>query len=287
MNSMENNEIAELSPPSVGQILKTARLAQGIPLEEISKSLCINKRQLLNLEDETESFVCDVYQLGFVRLYAQYLGLETEDIVKQFKNQALYQTNPKRLTFPGPLPGRGIPNWQILGLSSLAIVAIIIGWKWMDTYDPAPYSPSEIVMKADKATNGNLELSSHKAEEPLVTPSGQAAVPEVPIQEVSMQETAKPFEVTSPDLAFLPREVILNVTEEAWIEVKDQEGHVVINKIFKPGESYKFEESGNLFLTTGNIKGTQLLSAGKNFPLNGESGEVKRDIPLNPEKWLE
>ena len=71
--ALQEPTLQEVSPSAVGQILRTARLERGITIEQIAKTLCINKRQLSHLENDAEHLVCDVYTLGFVKLYAQYL----------------------------------------------------------------------------------------------------------------------------------------------------------------------------------------------------------------------
>jgi cytoskeleton protein RodZ len=116
----------------VGETLKTARLAQGLTLEQIAKSLCISRRQLSYIEDNTEYTLCDVYTLGFVKLYAQYLGLDAQDLVQKYKDQAVSQVKSPSLVFPAPLPGRGLPSRLILILSGLALCAIAFGWRWVE-----------------------------------------------------------------------------------------------------------------------------------------------------------
>lgn len=119
----------------VGEILKAARLAQGLTLEQISQNLCISRGQLSYIEDNTEYTTCDVYTLGFVKLYAQYLGLDAHNLVQRFKAQTVSPSKSTPLVFPAPLPGRGLPSRAVLILSCLALVAIAIGWRWVN---PSP-----------------------------------------------------------------------------------------------------------------------------------------------------
>lgn len=128
---MTYTSLEETSASSVGQILKRARLGRGLTLDEVSKSLFISKRQLSFLEEDKEHLVCDVYTLGFVKLYAQYLELNEADIIEKFKAQAAPHAKDAHLTLPTPLPGRSMPSLPILLVSSLLLVGIIFGWKWL------------------------------------------------------------------------------------------------------------------------------------------------------------
>lgn len=257
-------------PPSVGQILKSSRLEQGLTLEQISKNLCINKRQLSSLEEDVEHLICDVYTLGFVKLYAQYLELNVQEILEAFKTQTSQGSHAPPLIFPAPLPGRGIPSYRILALSLLGLVAIIIGWKWVNHHTSAPFPYPRSV-----TTNSKPKMSP-----PL--PTQQKASTNLPIK-----RDIAPLNDRPSHLEVSPPQVNLRITEKAWIEVKDEEGNTIVNRLFKPGDSFDFKNSENLILKTGNIKGTHLSSGEKNFPTSGNSGEVKGNIPLDPKKWLE
>lgn len=264
----------EQGPPSVGEILKAARLERGLTLEQVSESLRINKRHLSHLEENEASLVCDVYTLGFLKMYAQYLELSTQDVIEKFKNQAVHHPKSSQLIFPAPLPGRGIPSFRILALSLFALVTIIIGWKWVGNYSSPPYPSLEPVVYKDEAA------AKTKIEEPATPPAAQQTFSSPPIE-------TTPVETTHSNPESTPQQVHLQITEEAWIEVKDEEGNLILNRIFHPGESFEFKNSENLILKTGNLKGTRLSSGEKVFPIVGKSGEVGRNIPLDPQKWLE
>lgn len=254
--------LQENTPFSVGQILKTSRLERGLSLQQISKSLCITQQKLSHLEEDTEHLVCDVYTLGFVRLYAQYLELNATEIVEMFKAQAIHPPTLSELVVPAPLPGRGIPSFRILIISLFVLIAIVIGWKWLPTY----FSP-EIIFDKDEST----------VENPPPSPIPQATVPDSPAKEENRSLILEPTH----------RQVSLHTTEATWIEVRDKKGNILISRMFQPGESFKFKNSEDLILKTGNLNGTYLSTGDKVFPISGKFEEIGQDIPLDPERWLE
>jgi cytoskeleton protein RodZ len=135
--------LQENEPPLVGQILKEARLSQGLSLEEVAKTLCISKRHLVHLEEAQEDLVCDVYTLGFLKSYIQYLGLDEKNLSKMFKKQASHPPS-SHLPFPAPIPGKGIPSRRILGFSFFILLAVIGGWNWVKYSNSQTYSTKNV-----------------------------------------------------------------------------------------------------------------------------------------------
>jgi cytoskeleton protein RodZ len=71
----------------VGQDLRAARLRRGDDLASVSRALKIRKDHLEALEeDRLEDLPGRTYALGFVRSYAQYLGLDANEMTERYKN---------------------------------------------------------------------------------------------------------------------------------------------------------------------------------------------------------
>jgi len=346
-------ELQENERPSVGYLLKEARLSQGLSLEEIAKTLCISKRHLVHLEEDQENLVCDVYTLGFLKSYVQYLGLNEKDLCKMFKNQAIHLplSHPP---FPAPLPGKGIPSLRILGFSSFILIAVIVGWECAKYYDSQTYLPKDVKMaetlskanpiaKESVAFQNQLPRSENLLQTILPaevtdppdnltsdpqTPISPESVPSKPID--SLRNTtpdpqtpispesvpskpidspgnttpdpqtpispesplSKPIDspgstTVDPQPLVSPQSVLLKATEETWVEVTTLEGTIILTRTFKSGETFELKHPQSLVLKTGNAGGVSLVSGEKSIPSLGKSGEIKRGIFLDPEKWVE
>src|SRR5262249_47362941 len=71
--------------PSFGVRLKEEREQRGITLEEISSSTKIGTRFLSAIEDEHfEQLPGGIFNKGFVRAYARYLGLDEEETIAEY-----------------------------------------------------------------------------------------------------------------------------------------------------------------------------------------------------------
>lgn len=276
---MTNENSQESSALFIGQILKSSRIEQGLSLEAIAKKLRISKPQLVHLEEDHENLVCDVYTLGFLRSYARCLGLDENDISQKFKNQA---TQPKIFppSFPAPLPGKGRPSFRVLGLCLFAVLITIAGWRWFGSslLAPAPQGAANLIAFVQ---NKDVEMKA-----PL------PSAPSSPIQEVSSpltEEVIEPVADEPASLALPPSQsaVSIKATEEAWIEIKNKNGIVILSKLFAPNETFELKDPQNLILRTGNARGTQLIFGNQTHTLSDKPGEVKSNVLLDPQKWVE
>jgi cytoskeleton protein RodZ len=80
--------------------------------------------------------------------------------------------------------------------------------------------------------------------------------------------------------------IIIQATQESWIQVKNAQGQVLIEKLMLMGEIYRVPDRPGLTLSSGNIGALKLIVNGTMAPTLGTLGEVRRDISLTPENLL-
>lgn len=82
---------------TLGERLKKVRSERRISLGEISKSAKIQNKYLEYLESgEYEKLPADVYVKGFLRSYAQYLGMDENYLIKLFEREKEIHKNVKK-----------------------------------------------------------------------------------------------------------------------------------------------------------------------------------------------
>lgn len=78
-----------------GEILKQARLAQNKTLADVTKSTNLPERHLTALEaDQYDTLPEPTYVKGYIRAYAKYLGLPSDDMVKHYEETIGIATGP-------------------------------------------------------------------------------------------------------------------------------------------------------------------------------------------------
>lgn len=134
----------------VGAILRGARLARGEDIQSVSSALRIRKPYLEAIEDgRAEDLPGLTYGIGFVRAYAEYMGLDVAETVARFKDEASRIAVKTHLQFPEPLPGNRVP-----GIALLVLVILMAG----ATYGGYLYSTSKNMtfIEAVEAVPGDL-----------------------------------------------------------------------------------------------------------------------------------
>ena len=80
---------------SVGEKLKRARLEKGLSLDEVYKNTRVHSRVLEALEeDRAHNFLSLIYIKGFLKTYARYLGLDSEQLLKEYIDSQKIEPSP-------------------------------------------------------------------------------------------------------------------------------------------------------------------------------------------------
>lgn len=111
--------------PGVGALLRASRLRCGEELRDVAQMLRIRYRHLEAIEEgRFDDLPGPTYAIGFVRAYADHLGLDSQEVVRRFKTDAATIRRSTKLDFPTPVPETGVPGGAIVFIGVfLAVVA--------------------------------------------------------------------------------------------------------------------------------------------------------------------
>ncbi len=76
--------------------------------------------------------------------------------------------------------------------------------------------------------------------------------------------------------------IVLGATADAWLEVRDPVGNVLLNRVLHKGDTWTVPDQKGLVLTTGNAGGTTITVGTLVIPSLGGNGAVRRNLPLDP-----
>jgi cytoskeleton protein RodZ len=117
----------------VATSLRSARLAAGIDLHEAADSLRIRYPYLEAIEaGRFGDLPGPTYALGFVRAYAEYLGLDGKQMVRQFKEEGQAVSRRLTLIFPEPLQEGRFPGGAVLFIAVVFAAAVYGGWYYWE-----------------------------------------------------------------------------------------------------------------------------------------------------------
>jgi len=120
----------------VGDVLQERREDLGLGLDEIGAMLRIKPAYLAALEqDRSDDLPGPAYAIGFIRAYADFLGLNTEQVLARFKAEASGVTTRPDLTLPVPLGERSLPGRAVVLVAFILALCGYGIWYYLSTED--------------------------------------------------------------------------------------------------------------------------------------------------------
>lgn len=214
---------------SVGALLRASRLRCGEEIEDVADMLRIKVRHLESIEDgRFDELPGSAYAVGFVRAYADHLGLDSEEVVRRFKEAKGTTTRPTKvdLSFPEPMTEGGVPKGAVIFLGAVVAVLIYGGW-YLSSVDN-PFYKRWIEPIPDRLASMVGPMTSSEPASDPVAPADQVfqtapEAPEPPSEVIApaakepLAETAAPDPEVSAGLA----EGITPTTEEPTGQAPD------------------------------------------------------------------
>jgi len=121
-------------PCSAGDALRQQRKALGLNLADVAAALRIKPAYLAALEvGRPDQVPGHTYAIGFMRAYADHLGLESDEVLRRFKQESTEFARKPDLSFPMPLGERSVPD---VGMLLVALILALCGygtWYYLST----------------------------------------------------------------------------------------------------------------------------------------------------------
>ena len=193
----------------VGALLKASRLRIGNDLRHIANILKIRYVYLEAIEDgRFEDLPGHTYSMGFVRAYAEHLGLDSDEVIRRFKNQVVGDHPEPSLDFPEPIPEMGIPGGAIIFIGIL-VAAVAYGAWYVNTSKEGIIA--DLIAPVPKRM-AEQPASSGKPKEPApVVEAKMEPKPEKPVETPTETVTA-PTQVPATERAGVTTTVTAIVT---------------------------------------------------------------------------
>lgn len=288
----------------VGSRLREAREQQGLSLEQAEETTRIRRVFLEALEEERfDVLPGDVYARGFIRNYAQFLGLDPQELLASFRaarGKAPARYVPRVLDEP-LVPGPGSNRWAGLFLAFMLLVVVALGaWYIYQRYyvgvDPGSMVIPQLIPALGKTATGAIATRPvatavapppTKVAQPASSPSVQAVYP-APTASATAETTpaASPTALPSPTPTKSPASpttptpppstpirVEARALETTWLRVY-LDGELVLGDFLQEGEYRVWEAEREVSMRIGNAAGLRLTVNGVEVGSLGGAGEV-------------
>lgn len=260
---------------SLGEYLKREREKKGITLEEAAKTTKIRKTYLQAIEEGNFDVQSEVFVKGFLKSYAQFLGLDITDVLERYNREIHPEKGGEVKTeIKKPAPPKKYGRYLIPGiltLSLLIIIAVTSLFTRKEHLEPvteikpaaqAPVFKDETAM-ANRTTHAILTTTKEKLFQGITsapTPIPSVVKPEV----MTVRTTEKPGKKYT---------LVVSAKEITWLRMTvDDENPTEM--LLRKGETATWTANRKFTLVAGNAGGIELTLNGKQLGSLGEPGKV-------------
>ena len=266
---------------SFGEELRREREIRGISLKEIADATKISKRFLEAIErNDHKTLPAPVFTRGFVREYARYLGLSSEEMVNRYNFAAVgddrieQSAHLERLTTPqaAPMPKKKAPQVSIppayarVDRNVYILILVVIALAAVSYWALKHRRESRLANEERLSTEAKTVVTAPP-------PKAPAALP----------QTATAPVAPEPGQAAAPLLLSIEVSEPSVV-VLEADGETVINDELRRGYHRTIEAKERFrFRTIGNAAGIALTLNDKPVPPLGRGGQVLHDVVFDRE----
>jgi len=298
---MSNGGISSHNPSRVapimnelGQWLRENREAQGLSLAEIEDKTRIRQKFLAALEaEEWDILPGDVTAKGFLRKYANHLGLDAEQVTARL-NGSIDQPEEEIVVAEEPVEEQEADyesiemdlktglldrlTWQ-QGLSGVALLALVVAAWWLFSTQSSRISAWTTALSRP-LLEPVLAVAANDTPEPTATrlvlrvtatPTALPTTEPTPLPQTLpvSDAAAQPIESAPADTLHLH----LEVSQRSWVRITVDD-QVRLESVLEPGEQRDWEGAQSIDLRTGNAAGVVVTVNGQERGALGEIGEV-------------
>ena len=247
---------------TVGEILSIGRNSKNFSISDIAIELKISKSIIINLENNNIKNDPDIiFNIGHLRSYSNFLELDTDTIIKKFKNDISFNINEEKKNITPIVENNFFKIEKYFAASIILIVFTSFYFLFIDRDDneinfalvpDIPESLEPIVEKAN--TFDNLSQTSDNKKSNFINSSSAIASIE-----------------TNEDIVTIATLKILNPT---WLQLRDETNNIVLSKLMDKDEEFSYELKLNYNITAGNAGNIVVLIDGDVRGKIGKYGDI-------------
>lgn len=272
--------MTDASPEPFGKLLLDARAARGMTLDEVSAATKIPVSKLQAIErDDIESLPGGIFTRGFVRSYAETVGLDPQETLTEF--EARFPDESSVATLHATIEGRANEEFvrrqrrakNVVWLALLAVPLVLWVLSALIPGDAEPPAPEGVVAAgAEPATGTGSEPP------PPPQPAEEPAPP--PPVESPLRPDPAPAEGVEPGVLTME----MSATADCWVQAS-ADGDRVLARLLRAGEREVIVAREEIGLRVGDAGACAFTINERPGRSLGEAGEVV-DIRVTEANYL-
>jgi len=256
-----------------GDRLRREREMRGITLDEIAESTKISRRHLESLEkDQFDQLPGGVFNKGFVRAYAHFLGIDEDQAVADYALAAKEQPEQED-KFPLEIheqPDRDLnPLRSSLPLvfALAALAGVLVGYFfYMRSKPKTEHSAVPAQERRAQEPGSQTPASATTSDRPPEAAPGQGPHVQAALPAEAAQPAAKPAEKNFS--------VRIKAKEDSWLFIT-ADGKFVMQDILTADRQKVIKADKQIVLKTGNAGGIDVLFNGHSLGALGNENEPR------------
>ena len=191
------------APERIGDVLRQARLAKNDDLYLIADYLRIKPAFLIALENSRyDEFPADAYIIGFLRTYANFLGVDGKEAVDRYRYEMAGRRKKPVLSMPTPVSEGRAPSAVIMVGATIAVLLIYAVWYSISSSNRAEVNvPPALPVTAQTAAPATAETPSAAAGLTAPVTAGNAPAPTAAAPGVTVAPAVGSASSTVPPVA--------------------------------------------------------------------------------------
>ena len=248
---------------TVGQILSSERNCKNLSINDIAAELKISKNIIINLENDNIKNNPDIiFNIGHLRSYSNFLELDTDTIIKKFKNDLSFNINKEKKNIT-PIVENNFFKIERFFAASLILI-VFSSFYFLFIYENnneidyalVPDIPESLEPIIEKANTFDNDISQENDSNISDLINNSSAIASIEIDEnISTVATLK----------------ILNPT---WLQLRDENNNIVLSKLMDKDEEFSYELNLNYNITAGNAGNILVLIDGNVRGKIGKYGDI-------------
>jgi cytoskeleton protein RodZ len=273
---------------AIGKTLKEKRIEKGLTIEDVSDSIKIRRKYLEAIESGNYSEIPDkVYTKSFLKIYAEYLGLDQVYVLKRYLDEVSQEENvsipTKTVGAPSERTYRNAKdknNTKFFAFVSIVLALLFLTWIVVSLINrnkgetPPTTTPisQEIKQNPPDSPTPPTETSTPAPPDPQDIPN-----PQTPISPEEIEPPDQP-----PSISFEKLSLAINTKEKVWVSYTMDDTKK--ESFTLPAQTTRIiEAERNIFLQIGNAGGLNISINQFELGMIGKSGEVMDlEVILSP-----
>lgn len=261
------NVTEETNIASVGQVLKSARGAQQLDIDDVCSYLRLSRRQVIALENNDFSVLPEpTITRGFIRNYARMLDLDAEPLLEVYRGfSSPHQPRPLTIQSENILiPGNDKRSWRMYIFASALIVLLVTAWVIYVDYIPensttevaVPIAAEQESVTQQEASVNEVLPVNPQVELPITT---EVLVTEETVSDAQSTTSSSTAIPTTSVVSANAATIQLKASERSWVSITDRNNNNIFDKIMVSGVDETVRGEPPLQVVIGNAPNTTLI----------------------------